>query len=119
MPNFQEIWDVFATGHGTIHGIDAISLSAIFRIAELELGGNSVGSADMLHGFKTHESCFLRGEVTSSQLDELINEIKRNTQFEGTMVFNADGRRRYDGLADVGFMVTPSGFKTVVLFENK
>ncbi|MBI3633319.1 MAG: hypothetical protein HY226_03450 [Candidatus Vogelbacteria bacterium] len=121
MINFKEIWKVFSTGHGTVLGIDAISLSAIFRIAEHELRGNFQEATDMLHGFLTHEPVVLRYEVTPKELDELIQEIERNTRFEGTVVYNADGRRRYEDLPVVGFMLTANGFQTVTLsdFNNQ
>lgn len=117
MATFQEIWTVFSTGRGTVHGLDAISLSAVFRIAEMEISGDQRGAQSMRKGFLEHEPRVLNHPIDPVQLDELIQEIKRHTQFEGTVVYNNDGRRRYENLADVGFMITDHGFQTVVLSD--
>ena len=118
MVTFQEIWNVFSTGKGTVHGLDAISLSAVFRIAEMELRGDARGVQSMREGFLEHEPRTIGQPISSDLLDELVQEIKNHTRFDGTVVLNADGRRRYENLPNVGFMITDHGFKTVVLSRD-
>jgi hypothetical protein len=118
MTTFQEIWNVFSTGKGTVHGLDAISLSAVFRIAETELRGDAREAQSMREGFLEHEPRTIGHPISSDLLDGLVQEIKNQTRFNGTVVLNADGQRRYENLADVGFMITNHGFKTVVLSSN-
>ena len=117
MTAFQEIWNVFSTGKGAVQGLDAISLSAVFRIAEMELR-NDFRAKSMREGFLEHEPRTIGQLISSDLLDELVQEIKNHTRFNGTVVLNADGRRRYENLADVGFMITDRGFKTVILSRD-
>src|SRR3989344_7746062 len=114
---FQEIWNVFSTGKGTVHGLDAISLSVVFRIAEMELRDDPRAQS-MREGFLEHEPRVIGQPIGSDLLDELVREIKNHTRFDGTVVLNADDRRRYENLPDVGFMITDRGFKTVVLSHD-
>lgn len=116
MVTFQEIWTVFSTGKGAIHGLDTISLSAVFRIAEMELRGDPRAQS-MREEFFEHEPHVLGHPIDPVQLDELIQAIKRNTRFDGTVVYNTDGRRRYENLPDVGFIITEAGFQTVILSD--
>ncbi len=108
---FKEIWQVFSTTKGRICGLDTISLSVIFRIAEMEIR-NDPRSRAMYRNFLKHES------ITSKQLDDLVQEIKKNTTFDGTVVCNADGQPRYQNLPDVGFIITEEDFQTVILTED-
>ena len=108
---FKEIWQVFSTTKGRICGLDTISLSVIFRIAEMEIR-NDPRSQAMYRNFLKHES------ITSKQLDDLVQEIKKNTTFDGTVVCNADGQPRYQNLPDVGFIITEEDFQTVILTED-
>lgn len=117
MATFQEIWTVFSIGRGTVHGLDAISLSAVFRIAEMELRSDSRAHS-IREGLLEHEPRVIGHPIDSTQLDEMIHEIKLHTKFKGPAVYNADGRRRYENLADVGFIITDRGFQTVVLTHN-
>lgn len=117
MITFQEIWTVFSTGKSTVQGLDAISLSAVFRIAEMELRGDPSGARSMREGFLKHEPRVLGHSIDPTQLDELIHEIKRHTRFDGTVVHNTDGQHRYESLVDVGFTITDRGFQTVVLSD--
>ena len=116
MITFQQIWSVFSTGKGTIHGLDAISLSAIFRIAEMELRGNTFSARSMRNGFLQHEPRVIGEPISSDLLDELVQQIKNHTIL-GTVIYNTDGRRHYQNLTDVGFMIIDRGFKTFVLSD--
>jgi hypothetical protein len=115
---FKEIWQVFSTGKGRICGLDAISLSAVFRIAEKELRGEISSAQSMRKGFLEHEPRVIGQPVTPEQLDELIQEIKKNTTFNGTVACNADGQPRYQNLPDVGCMITKRGFQIVILTKD-
>jgi hypothetical protein len=115
---FKEIWQVFSTGKGRIYGLDAISLSAVFRIAEMELHGDISSAQSMREGFLEHEPLLIGQPITPEQLDELVQEIKKNTIFDGTVVCNPDGQPRYQNLPDVGSMITKKGFQTVVLTKD-
>ncbi len=115
MFTFQEVWQVFSTGKGALNGLDAISLSAVFRIAEKELRGETSSALSMRDGFLKHESRVIGREISQAELDQLVQEIKEHTRFEGTIVYNSDGARRYENLPDVGFTITDRGFQTVVL----
>ena len=117
-PTFAEIWSVFSTGRGRIIGLDAISLSVVFRIAEKQLRGETASAQSMRNGLLEHEPRVIGQPIISEQLDVLIEEIKKNTRFDGTMVFNADGRRRYENLANVGFMISDNGFQTIVMTQS-
>ena len=108
---FKEIWQVFSTKKGRICDLDAISLLAVFRIAEMEIRNDPRGQA-MYRDFLKHES------IISEQLDDLVQEIKKNTTFDGTVVCNADGQPRYQNLPDVGFIITERNFQTVILTED-
>ncbi|PIZ69254.1 MAG: hypothetical protein COY11_04720 [Candidatus Portnoybacteria bacterium CG_4_10_14_0_2_um_filter_44_20] len=115
MVTFQEIWQVFSTGKGDIFGLDAISLSAVFRIAELEVRGDRRNAKSMRRGLLEHEPRVIGRPISPELLDELVEAIKQNTRSDGTTIFNADGRRRYENLPDIGFIITDKGFQTVVL----
>ncbi len=116
--NFQDIWQIFSTGKGKIYGVDAISLSAIFRIAEQELKGEFFQAQSARREFLKYEPQVMDCYFTATQLDELVEEIKCNTIFNQSIVYNSDGRRRYENLTDVGFMMTEDGFKTVILSDS-
>lgn len=107
--SFKEIWAVFSTGKGRIIGLDAIALSVPFRIAEKQLVGDNRGARLMFADFLKNE------DISLGQLNDLVREIEANTKLAGTVVFNTDGSRRYENLADVGFMITASGFEIVVM----
>ena len=117
MVTFQEIWQVFSTGKGDIFGLDAISLSAVFRIAELEVRGDRRNAKSMRRGLLKHEPRVIGRPISPELLDELVEAIKQNTRSDGTTVFNADGRRRYENLPDIGFIITDKGFRTVVISD--
>ncbi|MEK7153955.1 MAG: hypothetical protein AAB792_00145 [Patescibacteria group bacterium] len=109
---FNEIWTVFSTGRGQICGLDTISLSVVFRIAEMQLRGDKRGARLMCANFLRDQ------DITLEQLYSLVQEIEKNTKFNGTIVLNADGSRRYENLADVGFMITKRSFETVVITSS-
>ena len=116
MVTFQEIWQVFSPGHGDINGLDAISLSAVFRIAEMEFS-DYPNAVFMRKDLLEHESRVIGQPISTELLDELVEVIKQNTRFVGSAVFNADGRRRYENLPVVGFMITNKGFRTFALSD--
>lgn len=119
MIKFKEIWKVFSTGHGDIEGLDAISLSEVFRIAEMELMGG-FNTDSMRKSFLKYEPGAINRTIRPKLLDKLIKVIKRNTRFDGadrTIVYNADGQRRYENLPDIGFMITNKGPQTVALSD--
>lgn len=110
-PTFKEIWKVFSTGHGRIYKLDAISLSMVFIIAEQEFCKDRRASP-LKKDFLDNE------DISDSQLEHLISEVKKNTKIDGIFVFNSDGKRRYENLADVGLILTGKGPRTVVLTES-
>ena len=108
---FKEIWQVFSSGKGRIYNLDAISLSVVFRIAEMKIRNDPRGQA-MYRNFLKQEP------ITSEQLDDLVQKIKENTTFKGTAVYNADGELRYQNLSDVGFTIAERDFQTVILTKD-
>jgi hypothetical protein len=109
---FAEIWKVFSTGLSSVYGIDCIALSAVFRIAEMQLRNNNHALA-MRQDFLQYEP-----EVSPEDLDHLIEVIKENTYFDGTVVYNTGGRRRYENLPDVAMVWTPAGRLSPVLLSS-
>ncbi len=116
MITFDSIWSVFSTSRGIVCGLDAISLSAAFRIAEMELRSDARATG-LRHSLFEDEPRACGRQLVQEELEEVILVIKENTEFRGMTVYNKNGSPRYDDLPLTCFSGAPGNWKVEPLAD--